>query len=216
VFVVVFVMGDFFSRQLLLPGSIFVVTCSCLRFWVVKVFRVFWGCVSCWAQPFPFWFDWGLHHRISYRLSYILCASFRWAGYFCFEIGSWCLATTLFGLVYRGWVCPFDLVLKSGGPIAFDSRLGASFFDSSWVLGFEGVLSVDWRWRGGGSWMIFRIRAFRMWLSFGVEDWEFNFEGWVMTMGGDGYRFTMVVFMKASILGGDVYFGGLCPYGCWR
>jgi hypothetical protein len=34
------------------------------------------------------------------RLSCLLCASFRWAGYFCFEIGSRFLATILFGLIW--------------------------------------------------------------------------------------------------------------------
>lgn len=44
------------------------------------------------------------------------------------EIGSWCLAAIFFLLarVFLWWTrgdgCPSDLVLKSGGPIAFDSR----------------------------------------------------------------------------------------------
>jgi hypothetical protein len=38
--------GDFFWRQSLLHGSMVVVASSCLHFWVVKVFRVFGGCMS--------------------------------------------------------------------------------------------------------------------------------------------------------------------------
>jgi hypothetical protein len=34
------------------------------------------------------------------------------------------------------WLTPYDLVLKSGAPITFDSRSGVSFFGSSLVLGF--------------------------------------------------------------------------------
>ena len=33
----------------------------------------------------------------------------------------------------------------------------------------------------------------------------------------DGYEycfFSEVVFVKESVLGGDVYFGGCCPHGC--
>jgi len=30
-------------------------------------------------------------------------------------------------------------------------------------------------------------------------------------MDGDVYRFIVVVFMKASVLGGDVYFDECCP-----
>ena len=41
-----------------------------------------------------------LHHRISCPLSFILCAGFRSAGYFCFEIRSGCLAVILFGLIW--------------------------------------------------------------------------------------------------------------------
>ena len=37
--------GDFFWRQLLLHMSMVVVASSCLLFWVVKVFRVFGGCM---------------------------------------------------------------------------------------------------------------------------------------------------------------------------
>ena len=58
-------------------------------------------------EPFPC--DWlaVCTNRISCLSSYILCAGVRWAGHFCFEIGSWCLAAILFdliwcSLVYRG------------------------------------------------------------------------------------------------------------------
>lgn len=67
------------------------------------------------------------------------------------------------------------------------------------VLGFVGVLSVDRRSRGGGSRMIFRIGAFRMRLSFDVEDWEFIFEECSLRMSSnDGWldiAFTVVVFV---------------------
>jgi len=46
--------------------------------------------------------------------------------------------------------CPPDLVLKSGGPITFDSRSGVSFV-VKFGFGLLWFLSVDWRLRGGGS-----------------------------------------------------------------
>jgi hypothetical protein len=45
--------------------------------------------------------------------------------------------------VDRGEGCPYDLVLKSGGPITFDSRSGASSLAQVWGFIF-GVLSMDW------------------------------------------------------------------------
>jgi hypothetical protein len=39
--------------------------------------------------------------------------------------------------------------------------------------------------------------------------------GWVVTMGGVGYRFYRVVFVKEFVLGGDVNFGGYCPQRCF-
>lgn len=69
-------------------------------FWVVKVFKVVGGSVSRCSEPFPFDLFGCLHHRISCRLSYFLCAGLRWADYFCFEIGSLCLAAFLFGAMW--------------------------------------------------------------------------------------------------------------------
>ena len=41
--------------------------------------------------------------------------------------------------------CPSDLVLKSGGPIAFDSRSGVSSLVQVWFWAFL----VFFRWTGG-------------------------------------------------------------------
>jgi hypothetical protein len=58
------------------------------------------------------------------------------------------------------------LVLKSGALITFDSRSGVSSLAQVLVLDFLWFFLVDPRWIGGGSCMILRIGAFRMWLSF--------------------------------------------------
>ena len=34
-------------------------------------------------------------------------------------------------------------------------------------------------------------------------------------MDGVGYCFSLVVFVKVLVLGGDMYFGGRCPHGCF-
>jgi hypothetical protein len=95
---VVFVLGDFFWRPLLLLGSIFVVASSCLSFGVDKVFRM---CIlSSWAFSFLIWLMFALPLRVS--------------------------------LVDRGEGCLYDLVLKSGGPITFDSRSGISSLAQVW------------------------------------------------------------------------------------
>jgi len=47
--------------------------------------------------------------------------------------------------------CPSDLILKSGGPITFDSRSGVSSLVQVWFWALFGVLLVDRRFRGGGS-----------------------------------------------------------------
>jgi hypothetical protein len=54
---------------------------------VVKVFRVFGGCVSGCGELFPFDL-FVVYLCMPCLLSYILCAGFRWAGSFGFEIGS--------------------------------------------------------------------------------------------------------------------------------
>ena len=51
---------------------------------------------------------------------------------------------------------PSDLVLKSGGPVAFDSRSGVSSLVVDLFWAFLGVLSVDRRLCGCGGWSIFR------------------------------------------------------------
>jgi len=129
-----------------------------------------------------FFFDWCLHHRKSCCLSFFLCAGFWWAGYFCFEIGSWRPAAILFG-----WLRCF-----SGGPGVgvsfwfglevwwadrFWFEIRSQFFGSSLVLGLFGVLSVDQRLRNGGSWLIFREGVLRMWLDVDVEDWVLFYKG---------------------------------------
>jgi len=60
--------------------------------------------------------------------------------------------------------CPSDLVLKSGGPITFDSRSRVNYLAQVLVLGLLWFLSVDQRSRGGGNCMILQ-----MWLSFGFR-----------------------------------------------
>jgi len=40
--------------------------------------------------------------------------------------------------------------------------------------------------------------------------------GCVVAMGGYEYHFSVVVFIKEYILGGDVYFGVWCPHGCYK
>jgi len=52
-----------------------------------------------------------------------------------------CLAEILFDWLWwtKGEGCPFVLVLKSGGPITFDSRLGVISLVQVWVWAFVGV-----------------------------------------------------------------------------
>jgi hypothetical protein len=66
--------------------------------------------------------------------------------------------------------CPADLILKTGGPITFDSRSGVSSLAQVAFWAFYDALLVDRRLRNGGSCMIIPLRAFQMWLSFGLED----------------------------------------------
>jgi len=47
--------------------------------------------------------------------------------------------------------CHSDLVLKYGGPTAFDSRSGVNSLVQVLLWAYFGVLSVDLRLRGGGS-----------------------------------------------------------------
>jgi len=52
-----------------------------------------------------------------------------------------------------------------------------------------------------------------MWLSFGVEDWEFNFKECSLRVSSDDgwldIAVTVVVFVKASVRGGDVFLVGV-------
>ncbi|KEH26474.1 transmembrane protein, putative [Medicago truncatula] len=65
---------------------------------------------------------------------------------FCFEIGSWCLSAIYFDWLWcfsgkRRVRWPYDLVLKTGGPIAFDSRSGVSYVVQVW---FWALLVFFW------------------------------------------------------------------------
>jgi len=59
--------------------------------------------------------------------------------------------------MYRGEGCPADLVLKSDGPITFDSRSEVSSLAQVGFWAFFCALTVDRRSRGGGSCMILRL-----------------------------------------------------------
>jgi len=64
------------------------------------LFRVFGGCVFVARSLFLFFLLVVCTNRILCLSSFLLCASVRWAGYFCFEIGSWCLAAILFDVIW--------------------------------------------------------------------------------------------------------------------
>jgi len=90
-----------------------------------------------------------------------LCAGCWWAGYFASRSGASVLLQSCFdglgvSLVDRGLRWPSDLILKSSGPITFDSRLGVSSLVQVWFWALLGVLSVNQRLRGGGGCLIFR------------------------------------------------------------
>ena len=72
----------------------------------------------------------------------------------------------------EGEGCPSVLVLKSGGPITFDSRLGVSSLDQVWFWAFYGffrwiggreVVEAAWSFRyelfGCGSTLVFRTES---------------------------------------------------------
>jgi hypothetical protein len=54
-----------------------------------------------------------------------------------------CLGGYGISRVDRGEGCPYDLVVKYGGPITFNSRSGASSLAQVWGFIF-GVLSMNW------------------------------------------------------------------------
>jgi len=79
-----------------------------------------------------------------------LCVGCWWAGYFASRSGAGVfLQSCLDGLWYfsggPGVRWPSDLISKSGGPIAFDSRTGVSSLIQVWFWAFLGVLSMDRR-----------------------------------------------------------------------
>jgi len=135
-------------------------------------------------------------NRISCLSSYVLYAGVRWAGYFCFEIGSWWLAVIMFDLiwcsmVYGGEGRPTDLVLKFGGPITFDSRLRVNSLAqvSFWVfvLCSFGGSEVERLWKLH----VHSVRSFSNVARLGcwslrVLFWGVFVWGWVVTMGGCG------------------------------
>jgi len=170
---------------------------------LVTAFGLF-RCVGCLEGACPVVFelfpcDWLVvcTSRISCLSSYILCAGVRWAGYFCFEIGSWCLASIMFDLIW----C--SLVYQGRGPITFDYHfwfeIGSQLFGSSWFLGFCFML---FRWIGGRE-------VVEAACSFGYELFEWGsvwvlkygsfilrgvLWGWVVTMGRCGYCVYKVCF----------------------
>jgi hypothetical protein len=132
----------------LLLGSLFVVTSSCLCF--LGLFRVFGGSGS----------------RLSWSLFLLICWLFAQLYFMSFVIliVCWFSAGMLLllldresvstcNLVWRDLVflwciegegCPFDLVIKCGGPITFDSRSGVSSLAQVWFWAFYGFF----RWIG--------------------------------------------------------------------
>jgi len=147
----------------------------------MKLLRVFGGSGSRWAKPFSLWSVCCLHHRISCRLSFFFVCWFAVDRLLLLRDRE---SVSNCNFVWRDLVflsCtrvegyPSDLVLKSSGPITFDSRSGVSSFAQVLVLGFLWFLSVHRRSRGGGSWMVFRLGVFRKWFSFGVQDRGFIF-----------------------------------------
>jgi hypothetical protein len=109
------------------------------------------GCMSFRAEPFPFLFDCCLHYLLSFVLLIV-----RWISMgrlILFRDRSWSLAAILFGwlwysLVDRGEGCPYDLVLKSGGSVTFDSRSGVSSLAEVWGFlwcSFDGSVKGWWK-----------------------------------------------------------------------
>jgi hypothetical protein len=67
--------------------------------------------------------------------------------------------------------CPSDLVLKFGGPITFDSRLGGRSLVQVWFWAF---------WRSFGGSVVARwwkLNDHLMWLGVGDEDWVHFYKG---------------------------------------
>jgi len=138
---------------LLTPSLTLMWLSYCMKFILISYFggvNVFGGCVSVAMSLFPLDLLVVCTNRISCLLSYLLCAGVRWAGYFCFEIRSWCQATILFdliwcSLVYRGWGVPCWFGSKVWES-AFWFEIRSQLFGFSWFLGFCFVL---FRWIGG-------------------------------------------------------------------
>jgi len=135
-------VGDFY-------WSILAIANSCLSF----------GCLGCYEGVSVELSFFSFLNDICSTAKHVVCLTFVcWilmGRLLCFEIGSWILTTlfvwlaTMFLLWTGGKGCPSDLVLKSGGPITFDSRSGVSSLVPIWV--WVSLVSVDRRLRGGGS-----------------------------------------------------------------
>jgi len=159
----------------LLFGSILVVAGSCLSFVLLRCL----GCVedvcpSSWAF-FPLWL---MFAPLQIMLFVLLIVCWILMGrFFCFEIGSWRLAAVVWlVMVFLWWTggkgCPPDLVLKYGGPIAFDSRSGVSSLVQVWFW----ALLVFCRWTGGYA-VVEAEWSLEKELGVGDEDWFLFFKG---------------------------------------
>jgi len=120
----------------------------------------------------------------------------------------------------RGKGCHFDLVLKSGGSITFDSRSGVRSLAQVLVLGFLWFLSVDQRSRGGWSGLIFSDRSFSVVTQLscwgrGVYFWGVFLREWVVTRGGAGFRFYSGHFREGVYFRWWRVFWWVCPHGCF-
>ncbi|KEH38376.1 transmembrane protein, putative [Medicago truncatula] len=144
--------GDGYAGLVVVVMSIFVVATSCLK--LFGLLRCS-GCMSFELSLFSMLID------VCTTAIHVVCFTCcvldsDGAGYFCFEIGSWCLAAFLSGglgvsLVDWGLGVPVWFDLEVWWPIAFDSRLIVSSSVHVWFLGCYDVLSVDQRLCGGGS-----------------------------------------------------------------
>lgn len=94
-------------------------------------------------------------------MSYFLCDGCWWANYFASRSEVGVFLQSCFGSLWcfssgPGVWWPSDLVLKSSGPITFDSRSRVNYLVQVWFWAFLRVLSMDQRLCGGESCLIFR------------------------------------------------------------
>jgi len=97
-----------------------------------------------------------LHIRKSWHFVLLFVCWMLVGRLFCFEIGSRCLSAICFDWLWcfsgkPGVRWPYDLILKTGGPIVFHSRSGVSYLVQVWFWTFVGVLSMDRRLCSGGG-----------------------------------------------------------------